>query len=99
VRPLLNAIAENEHIVGSRPAKPGSARQRPPISRTFQTAASAATRQSSSATEEVGIQPWPHPHGLAGAEVRVTEDQIQFWYGDESNPTVAFEPIAVADCR
>jgi hypothetical protein len=49
--------------------------------------------------EEVGIQPWPNPHGHARAEVSVTEDQIRFWYGDESDPSVAFEPIAVADCR
>jgi hypothetical protein len=47
--------------------------------------------------EEAGIQPWPGPHGLARAEVRVTEDEIRFWYGDESNPTVAFEPITVGD--
>ena len=43
--------------------------------------------------EEAGVQPWPHPRGLARAGVRVTADEVRMWYGDEADPSLAIEPI------
>jgi hypothetical protein len=44
--------------------------------------------------EATGVNTWPAASGFGGlAGVLITEDQIEFWYGEAASPTLRFAPI------